>query len=512
VPLRLADVLASLSLVADLGFALPADEAMRSCLIATAMARRLGLSEPDVADVFYTALLEHVGCTGFAHETASVYGDEFVVNAAAARTDADDMRDVLRTYMRGVTRGRGPLGVARIVVFELTQGSRFGRRFAATTCEVGRATARRLGLPDSVQRGLYEVNESWNGKGGPHGLRGEAISVAGRVAQLGFTAAHFAAIGGAELATAVVRQRAATSLDPAIAGAFADAAHAVLAAADVDDPKAAVLDAEPAPVRTVEPTRLSEFAAVMGDIADLKSPFTLGHAAGVAALARTAAEGLRLDRPDVDRLHVAALLHDLGRVGISDGTWERPGQLTATEWEQVRLHAYHSERILARSAALEPMARIAGMHHERMDGSGYHRGSASREIPMAARVLGAADAFQAMTQARAHRAALSADAAADRVRDEARAGRLDGDAAAAVLDAAGLARPLTRRTAPAGLSDREIEVLGAMARGSSNRDIARRFGISPRTAEHHVQHIYTKIGVSSRAAAALFAMEHDLLD
>jgi HD-GYP domain-containing protein (c-di-GMP phosphodiesterase class II) len=512
VRLRLADVLASLSLVADLGFALPADEAMRSCLIATAMARRLGLSERDVADVFYTTLLEHVGCTGFAHETASVYGDEFVVNAAAARTDADDMRDVLRTYMHAVTRGRGALSFARIVVFELTQGSRFGRRFVATTCEVGRATARRLGLPDSVQRGLYEVNESWNGKGGPLGLRGEAISVAGRVAQLGFTAAHFAAIGGAELATAVVRQRAGSSLDPAIAGAFADAAPAVLPAADVDDPKAAVLDAEPAPVRTIEAARLAEFAAVMGDIADLKSPFTLGHAAGVAALARTAAEGLRLDQPEVDRLHVAALLHDLGRVGISDGTWERPGPLTAADWEQVRLHAYHSERILARSAALEPIARTAGMHHERIDGSGYHRASASREIPMAARVLGAADAFQAMTQARAHREALSADAAADRVRDEVRAGRLDGDAAAAVLDAAGHSPQMRRRAAPAGLSDREIEVLQAMARGASNRDIAGRFGISPRTAEHHVQHIYDKIGVSSRAAAALFAMEHDLLD
>jgi HD-GYP domain-containing protein (c-di-GMP phosphodiesterase class II) len=512
VPLRLADVLASLSLVADLGFALPADEAMRSCLIATAMARRLSLPESDVADVFYTALLEHVGCTGFAHETASVYGDELVVNAAAARTDPDDMRDVLQTYMRAVTRGRRPLGVARIVVFELTQGSRFGQRFVATTCEVGRATARRLGLPDSVQRGLYEVNESWNGKGGPRGLRGDAISIAGRIAQLGFTAAHFAAIGGAELAESVVRQRAGKALDPAIAGTFVDAAPAVLAAADVDDPTAAVLDAEPVPVRTVEPAQLAEVAAVIGDIADLKSPFTLGHSAGVGALVRGAAERLRLEAAEVDRLHVAALLHDLGRVGISDGTWEQPGPLSATRWEQVRLHAYHSERILSRSAALEPMAKIAGMHHERADGSGYHRGSASRETPMAARLLGAADAFQAMTQTRAHRAALSADVAADRVRDEVRAGRLDGDAAAAVLDAAGQVRSRTRRASPAGLSVREIEVLRAMARGSSNRDIATRFGISPRTAEHHVEHIYTKIGVSSRAAAALFAMEHDLLD
>jgi DNA-binding NarL/FixJ family response regulator len=135
----------------------------------------------------------------------------------------------------------------------------------------------------------------------------------------------------------------------------------------------------------------------------------------------------------------------------------------------------------------------------------------SREIPMAARILAAADTFQAMTQTRAHREAWSADVAADTIHDEVRAGRLDPDASAAVLDAAGQARARGRRSAPAGLSDREIEVLRAMARGSSNRDIARRFAISPRTAEHHVQHIYTKIGVSSRAAAALFAMEHDLL-
>jgi HD-GYP domain-containing protein (c-di-GMP phosphodiesterase class II) len=297
-----------------------------------------------------------------------------------------------------------------------------------------------------------------------------------------------------------------------IAGTFVADAAAILAGADVADAHAAVLEVEPGPVVSVPGRELSRVAAAFADIADLKSPFLHGHSGGVARLAADAASRLGVDGPAADRLRVAALLHDLGRVGISDAVWERPGPLSGPQWEQVRLHAYHSERILARSGALRPLAQIAGMHHERLDGTGYHRGSTSRDIPTPVRLLCAADAYQAMTQARPHRAALAAEAAAERLLDEVRAGRLDGDAAAAVLEAAGQARPRPPTPAPGGLSEREVEVLRAVARGLSNRDIAERFAISPRTAEHHVQHIYTKLGFSSRAAAALFAMEHDLLD
>jgi HD-GYP domain-containing protein (c-di-GMP phosphodiesterase class II) len=511
-PLRLADVLASLSLVADSGFGLPPDESMRSCLITTAVARRMGLGEAEVAASFYTALLEHVGCTGFAHETAQAYGDELVANAAVARTNVADPRAALATFLPAVSRGRGPLGTARLIVFELTQGSGFGRRFATATCEVGRETAQRLGLPYPVQRGLNEVYESWNGKGGSQGLKGDSISLPGRIARLGATVARFDAIGGAELAVDAVRRRTGGLLDPEIAGLFMADASVIVAEANAGDPHDAVLAAEPEPALSIPPSGLADVAAVIGDIVDLKSPFTLGHSGGVAALARGAAVRLGLDPAAVDRLHVAALLHDVGRVGVSNSIWERPGPLTSTGWEQVRLHAYHSERILARSTALRPMAGTAGMHHERLDGSGYHRGSKARELPLAARILAAADAYQAMTQRRPHRAALRAEEAQGQLRDELRAGRLDGDAAAAVLTAAGHAPARPRVERPAGLSEREIEVLRALARGATNREIARRFSISSRTAEHHVEHIYDKIGTSSRAAAALFAMEHDLLD
>jgi HD-GYP domain-containing protein (c-di-GMP phosphodiesterase class II) len=511
-PLRLADLLASVSLLSDLGFALPAEESMRSTIVAAAIARRLGLDEATASDAFYTALIQHLGCTGFAHESSAVYGDEMVLNAAAARVDSNDLGDVLSTLVRATARGRGPVDWVRVVLATIVGGDRFGRMYATARCEVNRETARRLGLPEPVRRALHESAESWNGRGGVQGLRGDDISIAARIAAVAATVARFDAIGGPAAAVEVARRRAGGELDPAVCAAFTGNAAQILAAAHAGDPRDTLLDAEPAPARVVSETNLPAVAAAIGDVADLKSTYTLGHAAGVAQLADGAAERLGLDAAARWRLRIAAHLHDVGRVGISTAVWDRPGDLSAADREQVRLHPYHSERILARSAALEPMAVIAGMHHERLDGSGYHRGSRAREIGVEARLLAAADALQAMTQDRAHRPARGVDAAANALRDEARGGRLDADAVAAVIAAAGLETHAPVRGAlPAGLSDREVEVLRLVARGLSNREIADRLVVSPRTAEHHVQHIYGKIGVSSRAAAALFAMEHGLV-
>jgi HD-GYP domain-containing protein (c-di-GMP phosphodiesterase class II) len=510
-PVRLADLLASVSLVSDLGFALPAEESMRTAVIGADLADRAGLGDRVVSDVLYTALLQHLGCTGYAHETAAVYGDEMVVNAAAARTDTNDPRDGVDTFLRAVVRGRAPLDWVRVVGFTALRGDRWGRQFATARCEVGRETARRVGLGDDVRRALHEVAEAWNGRGSAMGLRGEDISVVARVATVAATAARFDAIGGAEMAREAVRRRAGGELDPTVASAFVEHGSSVLSELASGDPRALVLAAEPRPVREIAAAELVEAASAVGDVADLKSTYTLGHAGGVAALATAAAARAGLDADGTERLHVAALLHDVGRVGVSTSIWERPGALTAGEWEQVRLHAYQSERILGRSEALRPMATIAGMHHERLDGSGYHRGSTGREIGIEARLLAAADAFAAMTSDRPHRPALEPETAARGLDDEVVAGRLDGDAVRAVVESAGLSSRASRATLPAGLSQREAEVLVLVARGLSNRQIADRLVVSPRTAEHHVQHIYGKIGASSRAAAALFAMEHGLV-
>jgi HD-GYP domain-containing protein (c-di-GMP phosphodiesterase class II) len=510
--LRLADLLGGLSIVADLGFGLAPETAMRSCLIGTALARELDVTPEDVADTFYTCLLLHVGCTAFSHEAATAMGDELMLNSAVAKTNFADPRDVLTTFVPEATRGMSPLSRARAAAFIVTRGKRFGKRHETASCEVARDTARRLGLPGSLQRALYEVHEWWSGGGAPRGLVGEEIALPARIAQVASDAALFDDIGGPEMATDALRRRAGGMLDPSIADAFIANARALLGEANAGDPRERILDVEPEAVVEMDESELPQLAAAFGDLGDLKTPFTHGHSKEVARMAKAAAESLRLGPATVARLHTAALLHDLGRVGISNAIWEKPGPLTAAEWEQVRMHPYYSERILAGSRALEPIAPLAGMHHERLDGSGYHRGCRGRDIAAVSRILAAADAFQAMTQARPHRGPLTPEQAGEALIKDSRAGRLDSDVVAAVLTAAGERRPRRRSDLrPAGLSEREIEVLRLVAQGCSNPEIAKRLFISRRTAEHHVQHVYTKIGVSSRAAAALFALEHDLL-
>ena len=207
----------------------------------------------------------------------------------------------------------------------------------------------------------------------------------------------------------------------------------------------------------------------------------------------------------------AALLHDLGRAAVPTSIWERTGKLTAAEWEQIRLHAYFTDRILRHSPVLSALAPIAAAHHERIDGSGYPRSIPASMLERSARLLAAADVYHALTEARPHRAALTPNEAAAGLLSEMNAGRLDREAVSAVLEVAGHGRRRITATRPAGLTEREIEVLRLVARGYSNKDIAKALAISARTAQHHVIHIYAKIGMSSRAAAALFAVEHDLL-
>jgi HD-GYP domain-containing protein (c-di-GMP phosphodiesterase class II) len=257
--------------------------------------------------------------------------------------------------------------------------------------------------------------------------------------------------------------------------------------------------------------QMIEVCAAFGDAADLKTPYTHGDSKATADVAAAAGERLALGRDVIDDLRAASYLHDVGRVAISDAVWEKTGPLNSFDWEQVRMHAYHAERIVIRSAQLQALARTIGMHHERMDGSGYHRGSRAAEIPVTARIVAAADAWVSMQQRRPHREALDPDRAAAELQAGSANRTFDPQVVGAVLEAAGRAGP-SRRVLPGGLSTREIDVLRLVAAGCSNPEIAERLHISRRTAEHHVQHIYSKIGVSTRPGAAMFALEHDLLE
>jgi HD-GYP domain-containing protein (c-di-GMP phosphodiesterase class II) len=507
--LRLADLLAALSVATDLGMGQEPEKAVRGCLVATGLARAMDLPDADVDDVFYTSLLQHVGCTAPAHEAAALLGDDLGVAAVAERTDSASPRETL-ALLSAVGRGTGVhrLGhLARTV----TAGKGGDRAIALAVCEVGALMAERLRLGAGVRAGLLHSMERWDGRGGAYGLAGDDIALPARLTAVATQAVIFDRLGGPDAAVEMVRRRAGGWFDPAVAERFARVGREVLCHLAEADVWAEVLEAEPRPARRIPEARLDEVAHAFADMVDLMAPFTLGHSAGVAQLAGEAAGLLRLPADDADLLRRAALLHDLGRVAVAGGVWERPRGLTSTQWEQVRLHPYHTERVLARSTILQPLARVAGMHHERQDGSGYHHGASGAEIPVPARLLAVADAYQAMTQDRPYRAALAPEAAARELEAATRAGRFDAECARAVIQAAGQRPSRSRSPWPQGLSDREVEVLRLVARGLSNRQIAATLVISTRTAEHHVQHVYTKIGASTRAAAAMFAMEHGLL-
>jgi HD-GYP domain-containing protein (c-di-GMP phosphodiesterase class II) len=507
---RLADLLAGLSRFADLGFGLESGASLRTCALATHLARSLDLPDTDVRATFYTALMHHVGCVGHAHETALLFGDELLANMAAGRTDASSLSDLFATFLPTLTQGRSALERARLTLTALTQGNRWGSEFTTTACEVGRDSARRLNLPEELQTSLFHVYDLWRGKNGPEGLTGDNIPIGARIARLSGIAVLFESIGGTDLALKAVQRRAGGMLDPSLVALVTEDLRAWLTALTATDVREVVLAIEPHPHVTVPDPQI--VAEVFADLADLKSPYLLGHSRAVAALAGRAAEQLRLPEDTRKDLEMAGLLHDVGRVAVSNAVWDKPGRLSSDEWEQVRLHAYHSERILAGSAEFGRLAPLVARHHERLDGSGYHRGSTADDLSLPARILAAADTYRTLTEVRPHRTALSPEQAGQRLLDEASRGTLDADAVNAVLTAAGHQAPVPVRRRPKGLSDREVEVLGLVARGCSNAQIASRLVISRRTAEHHVQHIYTKIGVSSRAAATLFAIEHHLLN
>jgi HD-GYP domain-containing protein (c-di-GMP phosphodiesterase class II) len=269
-----------------------------------------------------------------------------------------------------------------------------------------------------------------------------------------------------------------------------------------------VLEAEPRPCRIVGEASLDDICGVFADFVDLKTPVLHGHSGRVARLAESAGRALHMSEGDCVMLRRAGLLHDLGRVGISAAIWENPPPLGTVEMEQVRLHPYHTERILERSTLFRPLARLAGLHHERLDGSGYYRGMPGSSLDTPARVLAAADACAELLEDRPGRAALSPDRAAKQLAKEA----LDPDAVGAVLQAAGAKRGRQGRRGPAGLTRREIEVLRLLARGQTLNEIAEELVVSPSTAHTHAAHIYEKCDISTRAGAALFAMESGLLD
>ena len=492
--------MAALSVTSDLTRGHPPGEAMRACLLATELARRAGLDQARQGEVYYGTLLRFVGCAATSHEIAAALGgDDVAVRAAGDLIDptvpgqAEQFLTGLGVSTSQLRALGGPAGVGRLKA----EGAR-------ADCEVGAGLAVRLRLPDEVGRAVLDAFERYDGHGVPAGRAGDDITVAARFAAVGFAAVMFDAVGGAKVSAQTVAQWSGRALDPAVCAVFLDDPDQLIAASDPDDLWAAAVDCEPPPRRVFrDDAALDDALAGFGDAADLKSPWFTGHSGGVAQLAQAAAG--HLDPAAASLVYRAGLVHDIGRVAVPTGIWERPGALRPQDWELVRLHPYHCGRILARSPVLAPLGQIACRHHERTDGTGYPAGIRGPDLDQAACLLAAADVLHALGEPRPHRPAAGRAEAARILSGL----PLDRDAVRAVLAAADMPAASLPQL-PAGLTERELDVLRLLAAGRTKRQIAGDLVISPSTVHTHTVHIYAKCGVATRAGLAMFAMQHGL--
>ncbi len=509
-PIRAAEVVGALSLATDLGTGQPLEHALRTAVLAVRIGEIAGASAQELADTYYVALLHASGCTSNGHEAAQLFGDDIAHRAAFFLIDPTDPAEVLAFYRANVGAGRPAEVRAAMIEEAIANAGPRARAGFATMCEVAQRFAGWLDLGPGIQAALEFVFARWDGRGFPD-VRGDDIPLPMRLLHVARDVSLFLSAAGPDEAQAVVRRRRGAAYEPRLAELAVRDLPELLA--ELDDTRIwhQAMEIEPFPQIWIAGERAEAAFQAIAALTGLKSPWFREHSTGVAELAEAAAWRLALPAASVRLVRRAALAHDLGRVGVSNAIWEKPGPLGFGEWERVRLHPHFSERAFAQSPSLAPIGMLAGSHHERLDGSGYHRGTRGAALDLPARILAAADCYGAMREARAHRMALGAPAAEAALTREAEEGRLDPDAVDAVLAAAGHRVRQRPRELPAGLTERELEVLLVLVRGQSNQQIADGLGISAKTVGHHVQHVYEKAGVRSRAAATLWAFENDLV-
>ena len=511
---RLAELMAALSIATDLGMGQPMEFAMTSCIVAMRLGEAAGLNDDQLRDVYYESLLRYIGCNADTYWMASIVGDEISLRSEFATIDSAASLRIMTLMLRYIRQANANVGVAKTIqamIQGLAQLPQVSGSFFPGHCEVASRLAARLGFPESFVRTVGQLYARWDGKGIP-ALKGDEISPGLLVASLAQDVVTFFRLGGEAAATSMAKERSGGAHSPKLVELFCRKASQILTGLREEPIWETVLTLEPGRQRTLSNADFDNACAVMADFADIKSPFFLNHSPHVAELAGSAAKQCGLPDADVTLVRRAGLLHDIGKVGISAGLWGKPGTLSDREWEQVRLHPYYSERVLSGFPSLAPIGALASLHHERLDGSGYYRNLSGDLLSPAARVLAAANRYRALTELRPHRPASTPEVAAHELRRDMKTGRLDGDAVNAVLRVAGHRAAPPNKEGVAGLSEREVEVLRLLARGHTMKQVASHLTIAYKTVDRHVQNIYTKIDVSTRAGATLFAMEHRLLD
>jgi len=497
---RRADFLMTLAYATDLATGHSRDFALRSCVLAMRLAEAMDLDVDIRRNVYHQALLRYIGCNADTHLLASAFGDEIALRRDLQRIDIGNKSELAETIVRAITRAFAdapPAELAEAVKKGLAEAMQVSVPILSGHCEVAQRIAERIGLSDEIRENLGQ---------------GNAVKLPVRLVTLAQDAIALTEAHGFDTMKTMIAKRAGGGYEPELVDVLLTHAERLLAGLDEPVDREMILALEPVPHSMLDEDACDEAYLAIADIIDMRMPFTFGHSRAVTSLVDAAGKRLGLPASDIRDVRRAAYAHDIGELAIPVSTWMRAGKLTERETDAAHLHPYHGERALAPLGGQgKAVAALVLRHHERLDGSDYHRGAKGPDLPPAARVLAAVEAFQTAREARPHRPALTDAAAAAKLRAAVKDGKLCPEAVEAVLACAG--QPARRATAErlAGLTPREIEVLRLIAAGHTAKEAARQLEIAPKTAENHIQSLYSKIGVSTRAGAALYALERGLV-
>ncbi len=411
---RLAEAVAALSLAIDIGMGQPLEQGLRTCLIATGLARKAGVDDQDCDRVFYLSLLRHVGCTAESDLAASFLGDEIAFRRGAITLDFTKPSAMFPYVIRHVGAGKSVVGRARHVGKMLAGGKTFMGAMDAV-CETAQLLASRLGFDPVVQQALWQIFEHWDGKGLPGRVGGEEILLPARFVAIAELFEGLCRLEGPNQAVAAIQERRGKAFAPDIADCLSREADSFVPVFDQPSVWDDVVATEPSPRAPLSDEQLDDVLAAIADFTDLKSTYTLGHSRGVAELAALAADMAGLPATERTTIRRAGLVHDIGRVGVSAGIWGKKGGLSRDEWEKVRLHPYYTERVLTRPALFATLGELASTHHERLDGGGYPDGLVGGQIPLGARVIAVADTFDVLLHERPWKDEWTLEDAADEI-------------------------------------------------------------------------------------------------
>jgi HD-GYP domain-containing protein (c-di-GMP phosphodiesterase class II) len=407
--IRLAELLGALSHALDMVEGQPAGHCVRCCWIGIHIGREIGLSEEQIWELYYTLLVKDVGCSSNAARICQIYMMDDITFKRDLMTVNGSLPQVLRFVLSHTGMNAGLAERFRALVNVFQNGGQIAQELMETRCDRGAEIARKMHFSENVIAAIRSFDEHWDGGGMPAGLSGEDIPIYSRISLIAQIVDVFQTSNGIEAAKAEIKHRTGTWFEPRIAEAFGRvAAHEDFwTTLRSDKLQTAIFELEPAQQQAfVDEDYLDDIAAAFAQVIDSKSPFTSGHSERVTLFTDLIAEEMGLSAERRRWLKRAALLHDIGKLGVSNSVLDKPGKLDDEEWKAMKLHALYSEQILSRIAAFSGLAAIAAAHHERLDGKGYPHGISGEQIVLETRIITAADIFDALTANRPYRAAM----------------------------------------------------------------------------------------------------------